>query len=176
MSNQLVITAVGPDRKGLVGEFTGHVHKVGANLADSRMVNLRGHFALLVLVEGEPSVLEKVRAELRESAPSMGLTVTFSEQPAQPAGEKEPGIHFRLKTYSMDQPGIVHRVTKFLQEQGINIEELETKLDSAPFMGTDVFTMEILMSVPKKVSVKALRRGVEELGDTLNCDIDLDPA
>lgn len=174
MTQQLVITAVGPDRKGLVGEFTGHVHKAGANLADSRMVNLRGHFALLVLVEGSAEALEQARASLREAAPAMGLTVMFSEQPAQPA--KEPGIHFRLKTYSMDQPGIVHRVTRYLQEQGINIEELETKLDSAPFMGADVFTMEILMAVPKSVSVKTLRRGVEELGDELNCDIDLDPA
>jgi glycine cleavage system transcriptional repressor len=76
----------------------------------------------------------------------------------------------------MDQPGIVHKVTHFLKEQRINIEELETSLTSAPFMGTPVFTMEILMSVPKSVPVKALRRALEELGDSLNCDIDLDPA
>jgi len=176
MAHQLVITAVGPDRKGLVGELTGHIHRAGANFADSRMVNLEGQFALLVLVEGDEPVIERVRHELRESAPLMGLSVTFSDQPAQQPATKEPGIHFRLKTYSMDQPGIVHRVTKFLQEQGINIEELETKLDSAPFTGTDVFTMEILMSVPRATAVKALRKGLEELGDTLNCDIDLDPA
>lgn len=175
MAHQLVVTAVGPDRRGLVGEFTGHIHKAGANLADSRMVNLEGSFALLALVEGEPSVLEQVRRELRETAPSMGVAVTFSEQPERSA-EREPGIHFRLKTYSMDQPGIVHRVTRLLHDQGINVEELETKLDSAPFTGSDVFTMEILMSVPKSVSVKALRRSLEELGDALNCDIDLDPA
>ena len=64
----------------------------------------------------------------------------------------------------------------WLQEQGINVEELETKLDSAPFMGAPVFTMEILMAVPSSASVKALRRAVEELGDALNCDMDLDPA
>lgn len=170
---QLVITAVGPDRKGLVGEFTGHIHAAGCNLADSRMVNLRGHFALLVLVEGTGPALEGARAAIRDAAPRMGLTVTFSEQPAAPV---EQGIPFRLKTYSMDQPGIVHKVTSFLQEQGINIEELETSLESAPFMGTPVFTMEILMSVPNSVSVKVLRRSVEELGDSLNCDIDLEPA
>jgi glycine cleavage system transcriptional repressor len=76
----------------------------------------------------------------------------------------------------MDQPGIVHKITTFLREQHINVEELETRLESAPFMGTPVFTMEIVMLVPAVASVKALRNALEELGDTLNCDIDLDPA
>ena len=45
MLQELVVTAVGPDRAGIASDFTGHVHAAGANLADSRMVNLRGHFA-----------------------------------------------------------------------------------------------------------------------------------
>ena len=170
---QLVITAVGPDRPGLVRELSGHIHAAGANLADSRMVNLRGHFALLVLVEGSSDVLAKTREVIRGAAPAMGLTITFSEEPA---AAPRAGVPFRLKSYSMDQPGIVHKVTSFLQEQGINIEELESKLDSAPFMGTSIFTMEVLLSVPAAVSVKDLRRSLEDLGGTLNCDIDLEPA
>ena len=170
---QLVITAVGPDRPGLVRDLSGHIHASGANLADSRMVNLRGHFALLVLVEGGPEVLEKTREKLRSTASEMGLTITFAEEPA---AAPRAGVPFRLKSYSMDQPGIVHKVTSFLQEQGINIEELESKLDSAPFMGTSIFTMEVLLSVPAAVSVKDLRRSLEDLGGTLNCDIDLEPA
>ena len=38
------------------------------------------------------------------------------------------------------------------------------------------FTLEILMLVPKTLNVKTLRRSLEELGDTLNCDVDIDPA
>lgn len=171
--SELVITAVGPDRKGLVGEFTGHVHAAGCNLANSRMVNLQGHFALIVLVQGDAAALERARAALNKAAPSLGFSITYSEQPSAAA---EGGIPFRLKTYSMDQPGIVHNVTRLLHEQGVNVEELETTLDSAPFMGTPVFTMEALLSVPRNVSVKALRRSLEELGDAQNCDIDLEPA
>jgi glycine cleavage system regulatory protein len=36
--------------------------------------------------------------------------------------------------------------------------------------------MEIVMLVPATSNVKALRHALEELGDTLNCDIDIDPA
>jgi glycine cleavage system transcriptional repressor len=38
---QMIITAVGPDRPGIVGELTGELHSAGANILDSRMVNLR---------------------------------------------------------------------------------------------------------------------------------------
>ena len=38
-TTQWIITAVGPDRPGLVGELTGLLHAGGANLLDSRMVN-----------------------------------------------------------------------------------------------------------------------------------------
>ena len=55
-------------------------------------------------------------------------------------------------------------------------EELVTRLESAPFMGTPVFTMEILMLVPKEVKVKNLRQALEKLGEALNCDVDIDPA
>jgi glycine cleavage system transcriptional repressor len=173
MTHELVVTAIGPDRPGIASDFTGHVHAAGANLADSRMVNLRGHFALLALVEGETSALEALKSRLREGASTLGLTFEFS---AAPRADGRKGVPFRLKTYSMDQPGIVHKITSFLREQHINVEELETRLESAPFMGTPVFTMEIVMLVPATANVKALRHALEELGDTLNCDIDIDPA
>ncbi|HVH44844.1 MAG TPA: ACT domain-containing protein [Labilithrix sp.] len=177
MSLELVVTAVGPDRPGIASDFTGHVHAAGANLADTRMVNLRGKFALIALVEGTADVLEAVKQRLNEAAPSIGLRIEFSSPTAKEGTlAQREGVPFRLKTYSMDQPGIVHRITSYLREHGVNVEELVTRLESAPFMGTPVFTMEILMLVPKTVSVKQLRHALEELGDSLNCDVDIDPA
>lgn len=176
MPPELVITAVGPDRPGIASDFTGHVHAAGANLADTRMVNLRGQFALLALVEGETATLEDVKKRLGEAGPKIGLAIEFASAAPKDTLANREGVPFRLKTYSMDQPGIVHRITSYLREHGINVEELETRLESAPFMGTPVFTMEILMLVPKKVSVKTLRLALEELGDSLNCDVDIDPA
>ncbi|WP_394822360.1 glycine cleavage system protein R [Pendulispora albinea] len=173
MSEELVITAVGPDRPGITSEFSGHVHRAGANLADARMINLRGRFALVALVLGDRQTLDNTRRVLEGAAREMGLAIEFSSaEKAPPRG----GVPFRLRSYSMDQPGIVHKLTRYLHEQGVNIEELETRLESAPFMGTPVFTMTLVMLVPNHVSVKALRHNLDELGGALNCDIDLDPA
>ncbi len=177
MSLELVVTAVGPDRPGIASDFAGHVHAAGANLADTRMVNLRGQFALIALVEGAATALLDVKKRLGEAAPKIGLAIEFSSPTPKDRGSNaREGVPFRLKTYSMDQPGIVHRITSYLREQSVNVEELVARLESAPFMGTPIFTMEILMLVPKNVNVKALRVALEELGDTLNCDVDIDPA
>ena len=177
MPLELVITAVGPDRPGIASDFTGQVHAAGANLADTRMVNLRGQFALIALVEGTSAVLDDVKKRLTEAGPRIGLAIGFSTPaPREAAPAQREGVPFRLKTYSIDQPGIVHRITSYLREHGVNVEELVTRLESAPFMGTPVFTMEIVMLVPKNVSVKGLRHALEELGDQLNCDVDIDPA
>ena len=83
---------------------------------------------------------------------------------------------FRLKTYSMDQPGIVHRVTRLLQENGVNIEELTTRQESAAFAGTPLFLMEARLTVPPTVAVRKLRGDLQSLCDALNCDVDLEPA
>ena len=42
----LVLTALGPDRPGLVNEISAMVLAAGANLEDSRMAILGGEFAL----------------------------------------------------------------------------------------------------------------------------------
>ena len=171
---QWIITAVGPDRPGLVGDLTGHLHAAGANLLDSRMVNLRGQFALVVLMEAPAGPGEALAAALPGVGERLGLRLTVGRQSrgARPVG----GMPFRLKTYSLDQPGIVHRVTHLLQGHGVNIEELETRQESAAFAGGPLFLMEVRLTVPPGVAVRKLRGELEALCDSLNCDVDLEPA
>jgi glycine cleavage system transcriptional repressor len=172
---QLVITAVGPDRPGLVGQFTGHLHAAGANLADSRMINLRGQFAMIVMVEGSDAVLGELRKTLPGAGAQIGLAVTITPRAAASA-PPIAGLPYRLKVYSMDQPGIVHRVSDLLRQHQVNIEELQTRLESAAFAGTPLFTMTARLTVPPAVPVRTLREAMGTLCEALNCDVDLEPA
>jgi glycine cleavage system transcriptional repressor len=171
---QVIITAVGPDRPGLVGELTGHLHAAGANILDSRMVNLRGQFALVLLLEADDKATGEISRSLPAAGRQLGLKVDLS-QPAEPRRAVD-GLPFRLKTYSMDQPGIVHRITHLLQTHGVNIEELSTRQESAAFAGSPLFLMEMRLTIPASVAVRRLRGELEALCDSLNCDVDLEPA
>lgn len=75
---QVVITAVGPDRPGLVDELTAFLLEVGANVADSSMVNLGGQFALLILVQISEDRIATVQADAPDVGRRIGLAVTVS--------------------------------------------------------------------------------------------------
>ncbi|QRK04321.1 hypothetical protein JQX13_29115 [Archangium violaceum] len=171
---QLIVTAVGPDRPGLVADLTRHVYDVGASLADSRMVNLRGHFALLALIEGPPESLASLRSKLESEGTGMGLRLEMYEAAAA-TSSASGRVPYRLKVYSNDQPGIASRVTALLRQHSINIEELETRIESAPFAGTPLFVLEGVITLPQGTSARRMREELATLGEKIGCDIDLDP-
>lgn len=171
---ELVVTAVGPDRPGLVGGLTGKLLECSANVADSRMINLRGQFALLLLAEVPENAVETVQEQMLLLAQELGLTITFRGHEA--SEEQWPttvGVPYRLRTYAMDQPGIVHRISDLLQGHGVNVEELETRAAPRPQTGAPLFSMDMLVTVPPNLQIKTLRDKLTELCDELNCDVDL---
>jgi glycine cleavage system transcriptional repressor len=170
---QLIITAVGPDRPGIVGELTGHLHSAGGNILDSRMVNLRGEFAMMILLEGSEIDASTMTRDLPEVGKKIGLTLTVTPQITQP--KVAAGLRYRLKTYSMDQPGIVARLTNLLRAHGVNIEELSAWQESAAFAGSPIFMTEMIVTIPPAVALRKLRSELESVCTELNCDVDLEP-
>jgi len=171
---QVIVSAIGRDRPGLVGEFTKFALDRGLSLADARMLNMQGQFAMIVAVVGESPAIARLREELSGFASTLGLTVAWAPEAADWKPTK--GLPFRLRVYSLDQPGIVHRVSSLLHRHGVNIEELESSLESAPFMGAPLFTVEMHVTVPTGVPLRALRQELEHTCTELNCDVDLEPA
>jgi glycine cleavage system transcriptional repressor len=172
---QLIITAVGPDRPGIVGELTAHLHGRGANLLDSRMVNLRGQFAMIILFEASEDAAGAMSRDLPGVGRGMGLALSVTPQGAAGAKPMPEGLRFKLKTYSMDQPGIVAKLTGVLRGHGVNIEELSAWQESAAFAGSPLFLTEMRLTVPTAVPVRQLRADLESLCNQLNCDVDLEP-
>lgn len=171
---EIVITAVGKDRAGLVDELTGFLLEAGANMADSRMVNLRGRFALIALIECNDEQAARIIEQGPAVGERIGLKVSVAPQGDAKAGAGD-GVPYRVKAYAMDQPGLVHRITHFLHQQGVNIEELQTRLAPGSYTGTPLFTLDLRMTIPTSVKPKQLRTQLEELCDSLNCDVDVEP-
>ncbi len=170
---QLIITAVGPDRPGIVGEITSFILEDGGNILDTRMVNLRGQFSIIVLIEIQEVNVSKLEKTLNDKSSVLGLAVNVVPQTL--TATRVEGLAYRLKTYSSDQPGIVARLTGLLRSFNINIEELAAWQESAAFAGSPIFLCEIKMTVPSKVSLSSLRSDINKLCNELNCDVDLEP-
>jgi glycine cleavage system transcriptional repressor len=153
----LVLTAVGPDRPGLVSEIAAAIHAAGANLEDSRMAILGGEFALLLLLSGSEAAAAAV------------------EHAAEPLGEKL-GLRLLSKrtVTGFDRPGIVLRVSEILARRGVNVASLESHLAYAPLSGTPMFVLEAELQVPSEVALAELRRELSAQCDEENLDLSLE--
>jgi glycine cleavage system transcriptional repressor len=165
-----IFTAIGSDRPGLVDQVSQFLFERGGNIEDSRMVNLRGQFAMMVLVGGPDQAMEKIRAELGYFAHASQLHAELKTIDAPKTASSAAALPYRLTATALDQAGLVHRISHLLGTLGINIESMETQLSAAPITGSPMFEMELLMSVPKTTPVGKLREHLAKLCDELNVD------
>ena len=166
----LVITAVGPDRVGLVEQITQFLLKEGCNIEDSKMAAFCGEFAIILLVSGEAIALERVSQSLDSLTAQIGLV--FSSKKTSPRAPVGSALPCRLQASCLDHPGVVHQLSSVLSRKGINIESMETTTHEAPMSGTPIFQLEARLSVPPQVNLHDLRSELEEIGKRENIDIE----
>jgi glycine cleavage system transcriptional repressor len=171
----VILTAIGPDRPGLVDEVSEFAFSRGANIEDSRMVNLRGQFAMMVLLGGGDETIARLRQDLGSLDQQTSLHAELHEAKAAAAAAGVDALPFRLTGTALDQPGLVHRVSHLLREVHVNIESLETRLRPAPYTGAPMFDMELILAVPRTTSLSQLRQNLSKLCDELNVDWELQP-
>jgi glycine cleavage system transcriptional repressor len=172
-----ILTALGVDRPGLVDEVSRFIYDRGGNIEDSRMVNLRGQFAIMVLVGGVEEVISKLRLETSRLADASGLQVDLrNAPPARGTAAGSGALPFRFVATAVDRAGIVHAISHLLREMNVNIESLETRLTAAPYTGSPVFEMESVVAVPKGTPLAQLRQRLGALCDEMNMDWDLSAA
>jgi glycine cleavage system transcriptional repressor len=126
--SEFAVTAVGRDRPGIVAAISGALFELGGNIEDSRMSILRGHFAVMLIVElGDEGARAQLESELEGIRGRLGLeAVSVSEVETLDPGGAAPS-HI-LTVYGADRPGIVHRITSLLAERGVNVTDLSTKV------------------------------------------------
>jgi glycine cleavage system transcriptional repressor len=122
------VSAIGRDRPGIVAGVAEALLRHGANVEDSHMSILSGHFAMVLVVtlaEGvEPDAL---RRELEQTARALELeAVSLAEVAATAGGPPEP-THV-VSVYGADHPGIVHAVAAALAGARVNITDVQTRL------------------------------------------------
>ena len=167
----LIISAIGPDKVGLVRKISGFVTENGANIEDSKMAVFCGEFAIIMLISGNDEILAQIESKQSELGSITGLTV-FTRRASERV-YSEPMLPCKLSASSLDHPGIVHRLTTALSEAGVNIESMETKAYAAPMSGSPMFHFEARIAVPERVNFPRLRAHFLSIGEEENIDIEM---
>jgi glycine cleavage system transcriptional repressor len=174
MSERTVLTAIGDDRPGLVEEVSEFVFARGGSIEDSRMANMQGQFAIVMLIGGAQDAIDRITTELEtlseRSAIHARLTPALRE-----GGGAVPRLPYRLTGRALDQAGLVHQVANLLRSLDVNIESMETTLEAAPVTGAPVFAMALVIAVPDDTPIQKLRAELARVCDSLNIDWQLAP-
>jgi len=169
-TNHLILTAVGPDRVGLVEKISQFIARHGCNIEDSKMAVFCGEFAVIVLITGDAVNLNKIGRDYQEIENETGLTLS-TKTPAP--RESTAFLPYKLTASCMDHPGIVYQISNVLSSMGVNIESMETKTYAAPISGTPIFQLEADLAVPTRTNINQLRERFAEIQKEENIDIDL---
>ena len=174
INNQLVLSALGEDKPGLVNELTRCVLNSGCSVLDSRMAVLGGNFALLLQVGGNWNNIAKLENQIATLESDLGLTIT-SRRTALATADADM-LPYGVDVVALDQPGIVHNLAKFLSQRNINIQEMVTSSYPAAHSGTPMFSVHMTVDIPASTQISTLREEFMELCDQLNLDAVIEPA
>ncbi len=167
MFTSLVLTVVGRDRPGLVSALSKPITEHGGNWLDSRMSNLAGQFAGLLLVQVPAERANGLVAALQElETQGLRLLIEHGDTPAAVVNQS-----MRLELTGHDRPGIVREISVTLARQAVSIDDMQSRSFSASFSGETLFEMSATLRVPENVDQATLKNAVEALATDLIVEI-----
>jgi glycine cleavage system transcriptional repressor len=169
MRKHLVLTASGNDRPGVIEDFTKLLLHFDGNVETSRMSRLGGAFAMLMLVSAPEESIDSLRealAELHYAKYDVHTRLT-EVRDVDPSSAYTP---CGITVSGADHMGIIHQVARYLAEQGINVETMNTEVVAAPMSGSPLFTMSAVVRVPGKLDIDDVRDALEFIGDEMGVE------
>src|SRR5688572_6218483 len=159
---EFAVTVIGRDRVGIVADVAGRLAEQGANLTDSTMTLLRGHFAMTLICTAQATA-DRLREALGDLGGDLMVSVREigGDGPA-PAGESS----YVVSVYGADRLGIVAAVARAIAAAGGNITDLSTRLT-----GT-LYVLVAEVDLPRGVA-DDLAKHLDELGASLDVEVSL---
>jgi glycine cleavage system transcriptional repressor len=160
------ITVLGHDRPGIIAETTSALADLGLNIEDSTMTLLRGHFAMMLITDGDAASAQLETALAGLTADGT-LSVTVREVPIEDA--TSGGASYLLSVHGGDRPGIVSAVVGEVARAGGNITDLTTRLSG------ELYVLLAECDLPVVVDAAAVEASIKAVAADLGVDATLRP-
>ncbi|ALQ08617.1 MULTISPECIES: glycine cleavage system protein R [Pseudoalteromonas] len=165
-NHQIVLTAIGEDRPGIVSELTQLVSDCHCNIIDSRIAILGCEFTFIMLLNGDMSAISRIEHVLPTKAMELGLLTMMKRTASHTPSEFCAG--YTLEYTGIDTPGTLSKVTRFFADSNISI----CSLKSDTYSQEDDIKMrcELEFNIPVDVDIDQFKISFESLSHTLNVD------
>lgn len=175
MKQNIVITALGKDRPGIVAAVTQVLYEAGCNLEDSSMTILEGEFAMILVASLPEGIqIESLNKKFEGVRKNLGLSISLKAMSREETQTKKSPLQPQMiSVYGLDQSGIVYRVAELLAKEKVNITDVNTKrvLDGK----SHLYMMMLEVEPPSGANLQDLQTKLEALGKELAITVTLHP-
>jgi len=167
MRDKLIISASGPDRKGIVSEISSIINQFNGNIETSRMIRLEEQFSILILIEIENINTKNLKNKI-ESIENLKVDINTTS-----SLNKEYKNKFHLYINGADNEGIVYSFSNYFSKLNINIEEVSTSIKNAPVSATPLFMMDLIITTSEEINENKIIKDLNILSEKLGVEVDL---
>ncbi len=159
MPQQLVVTAIGPDRTGIVSKLARLVTECNCNIIDSRMAIFGSEFTFIMLLSGDLSAISRIEHLL----PALGLELDLTTMSKRTIGrpQKQVVAHYVLDYAGPDKVGTLGAITGLLASHNIYIGALQSKT-TATASGVMMHT-QITVELPEGSNTQQIANDLSSL-------------
>ncbi|MFP4212988.1 MAG: glycine cleavage system protein R [Desulfohalobiaceae bacterium] len=177
MQYQYMLAAVGSNRPAVVAQITEAIYQTGCNIENSFMTLLGQHFSLMIHLSIEDQdIYQDLQHKFGPLQQNTDLRVhifPLQKEDIELSREQRIEPHYEIRVRGVDKAGIVYRTSQLLASRGINILQLQVKVERKPELRQPQFTMRIEIEVPRELDGQALRKDLEALAEDLQETITL---
>ncbi|WP_203914673.1 glycine cleavage system protein R [Rhizocola hellebori] len=153
---ELAVTVIGPDRPGIVADVAGALSALGANLTDSTMTRLRGHFAMTLICTTSADA-----AQVESALDGLDDLIVTVREVGQDRRTPATEVSFLLSVHGADRLGIVAAVTRAIADAGGNITDLSTRLTGSLYVLLAEVDLPVAAMDPVNVRLAELAAALE---------------
>lgn len=165
MPQQLVVTAIGTDRTGIVSKLARLVTDCNCNIIDSRMAIFGGEFTFIMLLSGDLAAISRIEHLL----PGLGLELDLTTMTKRTSAHQRKAVaaHYVLEYKGADRVGTLGTITGLLASRQVYIGSLqsESKLDE---YGHSVMHTMMTLELPEGEPAQQIESDVMALVHSMN--------
>ena len=168
---RFALSAIGRDRPGIVAGVSGALLQHGANIEDSRMAILGGHFTIMLIVSTPAEAnVDALTRDLDAARDRLGLAALTLDEVSDEHRLTRPEASHIVTVYGADHPGIVHSVAAAIADIGVNVIDVATHLVEEEGE-QPLYVMMMEVDLPQDVAPDRLDAELREVAERERLDV-----
>ena len=155
MAQQLVVTAIGADRTGIVSQLARLVSDCNCNIVDSRMAIFGNEFTFIMLLSGDAAAISKIEYLLPSSAFELNLLTMTKRTSSRVLPQLS--APYIIEYTGVDKVGTLGAISSLLAEHQVYIGALRSETVHPTGEDPDHTHTGMTVRLPTEMAVEQLR-------------------